>query len=257
MQEKVFIKNKKGLKLATIIERPKNKGKYPTVLLFHGFKGYKEEPQYSELAKELLKNSIASVRFDASGYGESEGEFKKDYRLTSYIKDANMIYEFIIQKGWVDDERIGVMGHSLGAAIVLIIASISSRIKAVVSVSTPNTVTMRNNLFRKIFKWLFKGYVEIKTSKENENIKIPFCFAVDAMKYDIKKYAKKVKVNKLFISGLCDVTVAPDQTKEVFESANEPKKLIKYKKMRHDYKNQPEVLKKVNREIVNFFVENI
>lgn len=257
MQEKVFIKNRKGLKLATIIEKPKTKAKYPTVIIFHGFKGFKEEAQYSELAKALLKKGVASVRFDASGFGESGGDFEKDYRLTNYIKDASAIYEYVIQRDWVDKESVGVMGHSLGAALVLIISSMYRNIKAVVSVSTPNTIEMRNNLFGKIFLWLIKGHVEIKSSQEGKYIKIPIRFALDAMKYDIRRHASKIVSSKLFILGLDDVTVKPDQTRTIFNVAKMPKKLVEIKNMRHDYKNQPGILKKVNNDIVKFLANNL
>lgn len=254
MQEKVFIQNKKGLKLATIIERPDKKGKFPCVLLLHGLKGYKEEMQYSSLARDFLEKGITSVRFDASGFGESEGDFQKDYRLSNYIKDTCMIYEYIIHKGWVDKGRVGVMGHSLGGAVVLIIASKYPHIKAVVSVSTPDIFATRDELGKKIKGWMKKGFIEIDSSKVGGKIKIPFSYVLDAVKYDVRKYALKVKCPKLFIIGLDDTTVVPDQTKTVFNSAQEPKDLIEFNGMRHDYKNQPKILKKVNIEIVRFFV---
>lgn len=256
MQEKVFIKNEKGLKLATIIERPRKKGKLPTVLMFHGFKGYKEEAQYSELSKELLKKNIASARFDASGFGESEGNFEKDYRLTNYINDACRIYEYIIHESWVDKERVGVMGHSLGGAVAFIIAAKLSQIKVLVSVSPPDTYAMRIGLGKKIFKWIKKGHVEIDSSRRGK-IGIPFSFALDAIKYDIRKYAAKVKAEKLFILGEEDITVVPDQTMQVYNHARKPKSLVKIKTMQHGYNWQPEILQKVNKKIVEFFVENL
>lgn len=66
MQEKIYIKNKKELKLAGIVETPNKRDKFPFIILLHGFKGYKEEKTYSELAKTLLDKSIGSIRFDAS-----------------------------------------------------------------------------------------------------------------------------------------------------------------------------------------------
>lgn len=257
MQEKIFVKNKKGLKLAAIIEKPKDRGKFPNVILFHGFKGYKEEAQYSELAKELLKRNIASVRFDASGFGESEGVFEKDYRLTNYINDASCVYESLLRKDWVDKKRIGVMGQSLGGAMALIISSKYPEIKAVVSVSTPDIFATRDELGKRIKEWMKKGFIELESSKENGAIRVPFAYALDAMKYDIKKYAKRVKCPKLFMLGLSDVTVIPAQTRVVFDFASKPKKLEEYKGMRHDYKNQPKILRKANNDIVNFFTKNL
>jgi uncharacterized protein len=153
VQDKVFIKNRRGLNLAAIIERPIKKDKNSIVILLHGFKGYKEEVTYSALAKELLKENVASIRFDASGFGESEGGFEKDYRLTNYISDANMIYHYIITSDWVDIDRIGVMGHSMGGATALILASKYPKIKVVVSVSPPDIFATRDDFGKKKAEW--------------------------------------------------------------------------------------------------------
>lgn len=43
MEEKIFIKNSKGLKLASIIHYPDGEKQYPAIIILHGFTGYKEE----------------------------------------------------------------------------------------------------------------------------------------------------------------------------------------------------------------------
>jgi len=70
-EESVFIKNRHGLKLAAIVNRPNESQLLPFIILLAGFKGYKEEESYSRLAKALGEMGIGSIRFDPSGYGKS------------------------------------------------------------------------------------------------------------------------------------------------------------------------------------------
>jgi len=254
MQENVFVRNKKGLKLATIVERPSKKGKFPSVLMLHGFKGYKEEETYKGLAKILLKKNIASVRFDASGFGDSEGDFTKEYRLSNYVSDSESVYAWMIKQSFIDKKSIGVMGQSMGGALALIFSSNHPEIKAVVSVSAPDIFATRDDFGKMLGKWKKKGYIEIESSRMNGKIKVPFDYALDAARYDIKKYAAKSAPAKLFILGLDDVTVIPDQTRSVFNKAAKPKKLIEVKNMDHFYKNDPVILSKVNKYVVEYLL---
>lgn len=251
MQEKLFIKNIKGLKLATIVEKPDKKGRFPCVLLLHGFKGYKEEANYSELAGKLLRNDIASVRFDASGFGESGGDFERDYRLTNYVKDAEIVYKRMLKMDFVDNKKVGVMGASMGGAQALILSANHPEIKAVISVSPPDIFATRDEFGKYIEVWRKKGFIEIESSRVGV-LKVPFAYALDASKYDIGKFAEKIASPKLFILGLDDVTVVPDQTRSVFNRALKPKKLIEVEGMDHSYKDNPVILKLVNGYIVKY-----
>ena len=72
MEENVLITNKKDLKLASVIHRPKAEGRCPGVILIHGFTGSKEELHIKQLGIDLAENGFVAVRFDASGLGASE-----------------------------------------------------------------------------------------------------------------------------------------------------------------------------------------
>ncbi len=89
MQQKITIKNNRNLLLSALVDRPQKKGVFPTIMFLHGFKGYKEEASYVDLAERLLEHDIASVRFDASGFGDSEGTLEDDYRFSNYIDDTD------------------------------------------------------------------------------------------------------------------------------------------------------------------------
>lgn len=130
MQKKEFIPNKNGLKLAAILHKPDSSGIFPAVILLHGFSGDKEEGHIKQLAVDLAKNDFVAIRFDASGYAESEGKTEEDYRLTNYFSDTKSVYKYLKNLPYVDKDRIGIFGHSVGAMLVIALWSKASRNKS-------------------------------------------------------------------------------------------------------------------------------
>jgi hypothetical protein len=67
------------------------------------------------LARELAKSGFAVLRFDYRGQGESDGDFRH-FTLTSGLVDAKHAINFLQSQFEVDENRLGVMGFSLGGA---------------------------------------------------------------------------------------------------------------------------------------------
>ena len=192
MSKKCWIENKRGLRLAAVVESPSWERPSPFSLLLHGFKGYKEEATYTELAKALMAKGIGSIRFDASGFGESEGTLEKDYRLSNYCLDAESVYDYILQQTYVDKTRVGVCGQSLGGLQAIVFASKYPELKAMVSISPPNILGEDGELSLDVGEWKKTGYLNRISSKYGK-IKVPYAFLTDAQKFVGAEYAQKVK----------------------------------------------------------------
>ena len=255
MQEKVFIKNKKGLRIASVIHRPEKKGKYPTIVLLHGFRGYKEEVQIVMLANELEQNGFVVVRFDTSGYGESEGTTEYDYRLSNFYSDTESVFKYLQTQSYVDLDKLGLFGHSLGGTLAIVFASQNPWLKAVCVVSPP-TESARKDNHERIKLWEESGWYEKETTQFGLK-KFPFEFVIDSKKYNALHFIDKVTMPILFILGTADKQVTPRNTKEIFELANSPKELIEIEGMNHHYQKVPEQLAKINVNVVDFFKKNI
>lgn len=251
MEERVHIFNKKNQKLAAIIHRPQGQDKFPAVILMHGFTGNKEEQHIKQLAVDLANNNLVAIRFDASGYGESEGITEQDYRLTNYFSDAESVYDYLKTLPYVDKDHIGIFGHSMGAMLVVLLAAKYPEIKASVSVSPPSNLDTHYRLKGIWKEWKEKGYLE--KINNGKNVKIPWEFLEDAKRYNALEEASKIKSPILFILGAQDVNVLPEETKELYEKANEPKELFIVDGMDHSYKNFPDKLAIVNKKILEFY----
>lgn len=58
----------------------KGTGKYPAVILMHGFSGnmgYEEGNIFQIITNQLVEADMAVVRFDFNGHGKRDGDFSK------------------------------------------------------------------------------------------------------------------------------------------------------------------------------------
>ena len=81
----------------------------------HGFAGTKSERKFVELARALAQENIASLRFDFSGCGDSEGSLENMSieKQTREVWVACLFLENYRRIG--DNRKIGLFGYSLGA----------------------------------------------------------------------------------------------------------------------------------------------
>ncbi len=106
--------------LSGIVVQPNVEEPVPAVLMLHGFASQKDEvgDMYKRLAAELGARGIASLRFDFRGWGESAGEMVES-TVTGQVEDAATAYAYLTGLDFVDAERVGVLGFSLGGSIAV------------------------------------------------------------------------------------------------------------------------------------------
>jgi len=121
-----------NLILRGMLHVPENKsGKAPIVIMFHGIFGNKMGPHFIfvKLSRLLEQAGIASIRFDFAGSGESDGDFI-DMTMSTELKDANNILDYVRNLDFLDSDRIGILGLSMGGAIAsMLVADRKSDIK--------------------------------------------------------------------------------------------------------------------------------
>ena len=252
MEEKVLILNSKGLKLSSIIYSPDQNKKYPAIILLYGFTGYKEEAHLEELARLLMKSGYAVIRFDVSGSGESEGTFEEDYLMSNYLEDIKNVYNYILKLKFVDKNRIGIVGHSMGGLLSIVFASKQPEVKACIAISSPTILVAANWIKAAVKEWERVGWLYRETTRDGRHIKIPFSFIVDANKFNALDFVSRVHCPIAIVLGLSDDVVSPNDTRNIFQIANEPKELIEIEGVGHDYKKYPDLIEKVNEKVLGF-----
>ena len=127
-EEITFTSKYDNLKLAGTLTYPKVGKKFPVAILISGsgpqdrnseLLGHKP---FLVISDYLTKNGIAVLRVDDRGTGASQGIYNKS-RLEELVNDTKATIEFIKTHHKIDTQKIGLIGHSLGAVIAPKIAS--------------------------------------------------------------------------------------------------------------------------------------
>jgi hypothetical protein len=124
-----------GLKLSAVLHVPDKRradDHLPAFLVLHGFVGSKDESHAEIQARMLEEMGYAALRFDFRCCGESEGE-RAQVRCFDQVADTKNALSFLATRPEIDAARIGVIGHSFGAAVAVYTAGIDSRVACVVS----------------------------------------------------------------------------------------------------------------------------
>ncbi len=249
------IANPKGLYLATEIDKPDTDGLCPVVYIFHGFTGYKEGADLVDLAHSLAEQGIVAVRFNASGFGDSEGTLSGDYRFSNHRKDAESIYAYVSTLPYVDTSRIGVYGHSMGGKLAVLFCYDHADVQALCAVSAP--VEFSGTMYGKIEEeWKKKRYFEKVSSRDGKKIRVPYEYRVDAdaQKHDVLEAARHVATpHALIMAGSLDTEVPWQETQKIYDALNCPKTWRLLKNIDHQYKRNPLLLPVVHEPVIAFF----
>jgi alpha/beta superfamily hydrolase len=112
-----------GLTLRGMEHIPEGDGKFPAVVLFHGFTGQKLEPHrfFLKISRSLENMGVASFRFDFSGSGESDGDFE-NMTVLKELDEARTIFQFVQSHPSVDENKVIVLGFSMGGLVASLLA---------------------------------------------------------------------------------------------------------------------------------------
>ncbi len=139
-EDVTFTNAKDGFDLAGTFSRPDGAGKYPAVILISGsgaqdrnsnILGHKT---FLVLADHLTRNGIAVLRYDDRGTAKSGGVMKGS-DIEDFTRDAESAMSYLRSRADVDAKRTGIIGHSEGGVIGLILASKDPKIAFLVSMA--------------------------------------------------------------------------------------------------------------------------
>jgi hypothetical protein len=204
-----------------ILHLPKRKNP-PLIIMCHGWGSNKlgtHQGLFVKAARNLCKNGFAVLRFDFRGSGDSEGEFEKQ-TIETMLEDLNCILNNL-DKNYVNTDKIGLIGHSLGGKISILKAAKDKRIKYLALWSTPV-------LHKEILSQAFVN--EVRERKclwlNDSGIAINIKQLESCLKNEAIKSLKKVRVPMLIVNGGEDISVPPSHAKKIYNNTNKPKKFV-------------------------------
>lgn len=122
-EEEVAIEHA-GARLVGTVVTPAG-GRYPTVLMLHGSGPLDRNEDmpgqrlsiFNTFAERLVREGVASVRFDKRGCGASTGNFKTA-GVHDFAADAIAWIDWVSRADFCDPERVILLGHSEGCLTV-------------------------------------------------------------------------------------------------------------------------------------------
>ena len=129
MQRQVRLKSD-GIDIAGVLHIPdghKPGTKLPAFIVLHGFLGSKDE-SHAEIQASMLESwGYAALRIDFRGCGDSGGT--RGYVLClDQVTDTRNALTWLAEQPEIDGHRIGLIGHSFGAAVSVYTGGVDDRV---------------------------------------------------------------------------------------------------------------------------------
>ncbi len=218
--ERFEFPNAKGEKLAAQLDLPLGE---PTAfaLFAHCFTCGKDILAAKRIAERLSVHGIATLRFDFTGLGASEGEFANTH-FSSNIEDlvaaANHLRKMY-------KAPTILIGHSLGGAAVLAAAHRVAEARAVVTIAAPYDPRHVVGLFREqVDKIREQGEVEVRLAGRPFRIRREFLD--DIAEQRLKECVANLRKALLVFHSPIDDLVGIDNASQIFVAARHPKSFV-------------------------------
>jgi pimeloyl-ACP methyl ester carboxylesterase len=206
------------------------------VILTHGVTGNKDRPLLVNLAEGLASQGWPCVRLSWTGNGNSEGDFR-EATITKESADLHDILDVLPPR-----LKIAYIGHSMGGAVGVMTAANDDRIRVLVTLAGMiRTEEFCEREFGSVIPG--KGFMwdepECPLSQKY----------VDDMESigDLFDEVGQITIPWLLIHGTADDVVLIQDSRDAYDTAEEPKRLVEIKGAGHsfDEKSYPQVISEV------------
>jgi dienelactone hydrolase len=138
----VFHNTKEDFQLKGFITKPEGDGPFPAVVLVTGSGPQDRNSEifghkpFWVIADYLTNQGIVVLRYDERGVGESEGQFSPATSV-DFKNDAIYALEFLRNQSYVDDQNVGLVGHSEGGLIAWLVGAEQNKADFLIALAAP------------------------------------------------------------------------------------------------------------------------
>ncbi|KUP22555.1 alpha/beta hydrolase [Paenibacillus sp. DMB5] len=150
-QQKITFKNQYSMNVAGNLFFPKGldlNNKNSAIIVGHPMGAVKEQGA-NLYATKMAERGFVTLSIDLSFWGESEGSPRNAVSPDLYAEDFSAAVDFLGTQGFVDRERIGVIGLCGSGSFVISAAKIDPRLKVIATVSMVDMGTASRSWQRK------------------------------------------------------------------------------------------------------------
>ena len=223
---KAQFENDQGERLVGLLETPEGESK-AFALFAHCFTCSKDIAAASRITRALTRYGIATLRFDFTGLGNSDGDFANT-NFSSNLEDLIAAAQFLYDEY---DPPSLLIGHSLGGAAVLAAAHEIDSVKAVATIGAPASAKHVEHLFESARDEIESGAATVDLGGRNFTIKKQFLDDID--KYSSTDHIAKLDAALLVLHSPIDATVNIDEASRIYQAARHPKSFISLDRADH------------------------
>lgn len=245
-----------GKKIGGFIYRPNLPGRFPAAIFVHGFGGAIHEWKHKSNCQQLALNGFVAFIFDFYNQPNGISEIPiEETKVSLQLEVLKKAVDFVSNLGFVDKEKIGLTGHSLGGMTILLYAPADKRIKALVAQSPVSSFEKTKVTGLDYHSdWKKRGYKNF--DKSWGKMKINYTFIEDGSKHDVYLEAKKIKCPVLVFHGDQDQVVDVSQSQELIKHLKKTDTLIVIKGADHSYRTN-NTLSEATALLVNFMKKHL
>lgn len=125
----VVFQNNRGQNLVGVMHYGQGTEPSPCLLVCHGFAGTKigGSRRFVEFARYAVEHNLSVFRFDFAGSGDSDGDLV-DLTMDSELDDLQAAINVVTTMDGIDLQRVGIVGHCMGAVTAIRGSARDSRI---------------------------------------------------------------------------------------------------------------------------------
>jgi len=224
---RVNFKGRKGQELAARLDR--SMGPVVAYALFaHCFTCSKDVFAASRIAKALAEHGIATLRFDFTGLGHSEGDFANE-TFSSNVED--LVAGANHMRATLEAPKI-LIGHSLGGAAVLAAAGMIDEVKAVATIGAPADPAHVAHLFEEHIDEI-EAEGEVAVTLMGRSFTVKKSFIDDIAQQKQRDRIASLKKALLVMHSPIDMVVGIENASAIFTAAKHPKSFISLENADH------------------------
>jgi pimeloyl-ACP methyl ester carboxylesterase len=204
----------------------------PTVLIHHGFKGFKDWALLPIFADRLARAGFNAVTLSVSGAGvDAEGNFNHldRFAVNTYSRELDDLA--VVTRALLHGEvgappsTLGMLGHSRGGGMVL---CLTRQFPEIIAVATWAAIARaRRHDDEALRLWKERGRIEVLHARLRIKLPLDFvvaedCLAHETGRLDIPRAAALLGRPLLLAHGRADETVPFSEAESLLAAANSP-----------------------------------